>query len=29
MYGYDKENAMHYEGEDGQNFTDVLAFTGD
>uniref|UniRef100_A0A224YLL1 Lipocalin n=1 Tax=Rhipicephalus zambeziensis TaxID=60191 RepID=A0A224YLL1_9ACAR len=29
MYGYNKENALKYEVEDGETFTDVIAFSGD
>ncbi|XP_075728194.1 female-specific histamine-binding protein 1-like isoform X2 [Rhipicephalus microplus] len=29
MYGYNKENAITYVTEDGQVFTDVLAFSDD
>ncbi|XP_037525749.1 female-specific histamine-binding protein 2 [Rhipicephalus sanguineus] len=29
MYGYNKENALRYETEDGQEFTDVVAFSDD
>ncbi|XP_075728191.1 female-specific histamine-binding protein 1-like [Rhipicephalus microplus] len=29
MYGYNKENAIFYVTEDGQNFTDVIVFSDD